>query len=131
MTEKKIKLASSIKYLLLITQKHDEQEKKIIALFTLRTVMEFSNFSYEIRVDQELIDRKIKFMINGISIPRLKIPSPGPAIYKKAYDMLEGLYEIVISTRNNKENRFLIDLKRDKVVIKNSPQKKFIDVVID
>jgi len=117
-----------IEYRLLIHNLYDESKKQKTTSFKLRTTNEFSNFSYEIVVDAELLERTISFNIKGIRAPKLSIPSSGPAFFNIKYPNLKGRYKLIISKPQKSSNEFIINIAKKKIIIEKLPEEKFIDI---
>ena len=125
---KRVKPVFPIEYRLLIQNLYDESKKQKITSFNLRTISEFSNFSYEIVVDAELQERTIYFNIKGIRAPKLSIPSSGPAFFNIKYPNLNGRYKLIVSKPQKSSNEFLINIAKKKIIIEKLPEEKFIDI---
>jgi hypothetical protein len=117
---KRIRPIVPIEYRLLITPKLKERGKNAITLIALRTVIEFTNFRYDIIVEPKNTDRTLHFNIRGLRAPQVSLPGTGPAIFKSEYENLEGPYDLIISKHG-----------KDEIKLKKSPQNKFIEIVTD
>ena len=126
---KRVKPKFPIEYRLLITPKINEREKKIVTLFALRTVNEFTNFRYELIVEPEVNHRTMHFKIRGLRAPQVSIPAVGPATFSTEYDDLNGTYDVIISKHTKNENKFTVNINKEKIVVKEIPNKRFIDIV--
>jgi len=128
---KRVKPKFPIEYRLLITPKVKEREKKIVTLFALRTVNEFTNFRYEIIVEPEVNNRTMHLKIRGLRAPQVSIPAVGPATFSAEYDGLNGSYDVIISKHAKYENKFIVNINKEKIVVKEIPNKRFIEIVTD
>jgi hypothetical protein len=128
---KRVKPKFPIEYRLLITQKVNEREKKIVTLFALRTVNEFTNFRYEIIVEPEVNNRTMHFKIRGLRAPQVTFPAAGPATFSAEYDDLNGSYDVIISKHAKDKNKFTVNINKEKIVVKEIPNKRFIEIVTD
>ncbi|HEV8538563.1 MAG TPA: hypothetical protein VGR15_06530 [Bacteroidota bacterium] len=126
---KRVKLKFPIEYLLLMTPKHKEREKKTIVFVALRTVNEFTNFLYEIVVEPVLNDRMLRLRIQGLRAPQVSIPGTGPAKFSTEFANLRGNYSVVISKPNGQENSFEVNITNEKVVVEKKPRERFVDLV--
>ena len=126
---KRVAVRFPIEYRLLITPKYKEREKQTVTRVALRTVNEFSNFRYEIIVEDHIEDRTMLLKIHGLRAPKMTLPSMGPAIFSTEYSSLKGKYTVIISKLDKEENAFTVDISEHKVVLEESPKKHFVDVV--
>jgi hypothetical protein len=120
-----------LEYKLLIRPKYKEIERKTVIEFGLRTVNEFTNFKYEINVEQEQTDKTLKLIIRGLRAPKTSIPSIGPAVFFSEYENLSGNYSVIISKHGKEENKFSVDIAEKAITVKRRPTKKFIDITTD
>jgi hypothetical protein len=131
MKRKKLKpKKTTFEYLLIVSQKYDELKKKQFSLFRLQTVQEFTNFRYELVVEEEIRPGEIKYKIVGIDTPQLLIPGGGNAFHEKSYTQLSGEYKIEIVNLDGISNIFTIKISKDKIKLVDSQQKSFVDIEI-
>ncbi|MDI6765575.1 MAG: hypothetical protein QME52_01930 [Bacteroidota bacterium] len=128
---KTVKPLIPVEYRLLITLKYEEREKKAVTYFTLKTVQEFSYFSYEIIVEPVIHDRTVQFNIHGLRAPRVTIPSAGPATFITKFEKLDGRYFLIISKNDKRVNRFTVNIKKNSIVVEENPTNKFIEIITD
>jgi hypothetical protein len=126
---KRIKPRFPIEYRLLITPKYKEREKKTVILAALRTVNEFTNFLYEIIVQDSVVDHTLHLKIHGLRAPKLTLPGMGPATFLKEYDDLNGTFNVIITKLDREENAFVVDISKEKVILEKSPKEKFVEIV--
>ncbi len=126
-----VKPIIAVEYYLLITPKYKERDKKVVTYFTLRTVPEFTYFRYEIIVKPVIQDRTIRFDIHGLRAPLVTIPNMGPATFTAEFENLSGDYTLIVSKHGKKVNRFLLKIKKNKIIVEKSPENKFIEIVTD
>ena len=126
---KQVVAKDPIEYRLLITPKYKEREKVTVTLVALRTITEFTNFQYEIVVEDSVEDRTIQLGIHGLRAPRMSLPKMGPAIFEKEYSDLKGKFTIIVTKLDQVENSFEVSISKTKVVIQNGPQNQFVDIV--
>jgi hypothetical protein len=126
---KRIKPVVPIEYRLLITPKLKERERKIVTLVALRTMVEFTNFRYDIVVEPECTDRTLKFTIRGLRAPQVSLPGTGPAVFKTEYDGLHGTYNVIVSKHGKDENLFSVHISNNEIRLKKIPEKKFVEIV--
>jgi hypothetical protein len=118
-----------VEFRALITHKMSERGKKRITLVAIRTVEEFSNFQYEIVVKDHISEGRLFLEIHGLRAPSQVIPASGPATFKKEFDDLTSVHEILLSRLDGQENSFQIKITRDDVHIVKSPEKRFVELV--
>jgi hypothetical protein len=126
---KRIKPIFPIEYRLLITPKYKERENKTVILVALRTVSEFTNFLYEIIVEDSVNDNNLLLSIHGLRAPQVSLPGTGPAVFKKEFTGFNGTYTVVVTKLNREENLFTVNISNKKVTIENSPNEKFVELV--
>ena len=126
---KRVKPPIPIEYRLLITPKLNEIERKNVTLVALRTVIEFTNFRYNIIVEPELTNHTMRFTIRGLHAPQVSLPGMGPAIFKTEYENLKGLYNVIVSKHGREENLFSVNISNNEIKIKKIPEKKFVEIV--
>lgn len=130
MKQKKIRLKpAAYEYLLTVSQKYDEVKNKYFTLIRLQTVQEFTNFKYELTVEEESERYKIRYKLLGINTPKLLIPGGGPAVYEKTYEQLTGEYEIEVVNLDGEINLFKIKFLKNKILLFKEQQKSFIDIL--
>jgi hypothetical protein len=120
----------AFEYLLIVSQKYDELKKKQFNIFHLQTVQEFTNFRYELVVEEKIKPHEIKYKIVGIDTPHLLIPGGGHAFYEKSYPQLSGEYKIEIVNLDGISNVFIVKFSKDKIKLVDSQQKSFVDIEI-
>jgi hypothetical protein len=120
-----------LEYKLLIRPKYKEIERKTVTEFGLRTVNEFTNFKYEINVEQEQTDKTLRLTIRGLRAPKTSIPSIGPAVFFSEYENLSGIYNVIISKHGKEENKFSVNIAEKAITVKRRPAKKFVDITTD
>ena len=126
---KRVKPKFSIEYRLLITPKYKEREKKTVILAALRTVNEFTNFLYEIIVQDSVVDHNLHLKIHGLRAPQVTLPGTGPAVFNKEYEDLSGKFNVIVSKLGREENVFVVNISKEKITIEKSPKEKFVEIV--
>ena len=121
--------AQIFEYVLLITPRYNEQKKRLVTVVALRTVKEFSNYRYEMIVENSLDDRRLRLNIMGLRPPELTFPGLGPATFETEYDNLNGSYEVVVTKLHKDVNIFRVHITPEKAVVKESPKSRFVDLV--
>jgi hypothetical protein len=128
---KRVKPRFPIEYRLLITPKYKEREKKTVTLVALRTVNEFTNFLYEIIVQDSMNDNTMHLKIQGLRAPQVSLPGMGPAKFKKEYDGLSGTFTVIVTKLDREENVFVVDISTQNVALIKGPKTKFVEVVTE
>ena len=126
---KRVKPAFPIEYRLLVAPYFDERANKHGTLVALRTVDEFSNFTYEIIVETSLSGKSLRLHIQGLRAPQVSIPGSGPAVFRTILPVLDGTYSVVVRKLGKDENTFVIQCTRTGVIVKETPHERFIDIV--
>ncbi|MBI4811267.1 MAG: hypothetical protein HY800_07505 [Ignavibacteriales bacterium] len=128
---KQVKTKLPIEYRLRIGSKIKDYGNKIFTQFILQTINEFTNFRYEIIVEPVFKNHTLLLNIRGLRTPNVTIPGLGPAVFQTEYENLSGIYEIVISKHGKEENKFSIKIDNNKITVKRSPTRKFVEIVTD
>ncbi len=126
---KRVKPKFPIEYRLLITRHYKERELKTVTLVAIRTVIEFTNFLYEIIVEPILEAHSLHLKIHGLRAPQVSIPGTGPAKSATEFDDLKGHYIVTVTKPGGEENSFEVFISRENVKVEKSPRKKFVDLV--
>jgi hypothetical protein len=118
-----------IEYRLLITPRFDERQKKTFTFVEMHTVTEFTNFLYEIIVEDSVENDNLHLKIHGLRAPKMSFPGTGPATFKKDFSNLTGRYTITITKLDRDENVFVVNISEQEVTLERSPKDKFIEIV--
>jgi hypothetical protein len=118
-------------YRLLVAHKYSPQFKAMVVQVALRTIEEFSNFLYEIVVEDAVKGNTLSLYIHGLRPPRQTLPAFGPAVFRKEYRSLENIEEIVVAKLDGVKNSFQVKISKDSVVVKKSPEDKFVQLITD
>ncbi len=113
-------------YTLNIFHYYDEKTKRNVVVFLIQTTRIFTNFRYEILLEDELNENDINLKITGLHVPELLMPQVGPAQGRRDYINLKGTYRVIITKQDKTVNEFSVDISPDKIDIKHKPQKPFI-----
>jgi hypothetical protein len=116
-------------YRLLIYHKYSPQFKAMVIRVVLRTIDEFSNFLYEIVVEDIIKGNTLSLNIHGLRAPRQTLPAFGPATFTKEYRNLEHVEEIVVAKLDGMKNTFHVKISKDSVILKKSPKDNFVQLV--
>ena len=123
------KVKFPIEYRLLITPRYNERQKKTLTFIEMQTVTEFTNFLYEIIVEDSVTDHDLRLKIHGLRAPKMSFPGTGPATFKKEFSNLDGTYHVIVTKLERGENIFVVDISSQKVILQKSPTNKFIEIV--
>src|SRR3989338_3579710 len=102
-----------LEYRLNVFYHHDEQTKQRKLVFIVRTIQEFVSFNYEILLEDKVEDRTIQIKIAGLNTPSSLMPGTGPALGKKEYTLLEGVYALVVKKLDGTTNEFCLEITPD------------------
>ncbi|MFI5251162.1 MAG: hypothetical protein ACHQQQ_01915 [Bacteroidota bacterium] len=116
-------------YRLLASYKYSPTFKKMVIYIALRTIEEFSNFLYEIVVEDKIKGNTLCINIHGLRPPRQTLPSFGPASFEKEFPNMENIEEIIVQKLDGFENAFQVKLLRDNMIIRKSPKETFVQLV--
>jgi hypothetical protein len=117
-----------IEYRMLIQATYDETLKKHGTSFMIETVKQFSNFSYEIVVDEKWTDNKLSWVLHGLRVPELLMPSFGGAQYRKMYFDLKGEYTFTLKKIDGEFNEITLRILPTSVAVKNFVGTPFVSV---
>jgi hypothetical protein len=115
-------------YSLHIFHHFDDRVRKVLQVFLVQTVKEFTSFNYEILLDVALHDRTIQLKILGLRTTALTMPGAGPAQGRKDFTDLDGIYQLNVVKLDGETNEFQINLSSSRIVISGSPETPFITV---
>ena len=120
MTKKK---TAEKEYRLLIEPVFDETLKKNGILFYFETVKQFSNFNYEIAIEDVVEDGSLAWSIHGLRAPSMNMPSFGSARFSKIYFDLKKHLTLTIAKSDGEVNSFAIKFLKTGIVVE--PQEKY------
>ena len=125
MTKKKQK---GVEYRLLIKPTYDETLRKAGTLFQIETVKQFSNFSYEVVVDESFDGNHLTWALHGLRAPELLMPSFGGAVYRKVHFDLKGTYTFTLKKIDSVVNEFTMKILPTSVFVKDFVGKPFVSL---
>ncbi len=115
-----------IEYRMLIQPVYDETLKKHGTSFLIETVKQFSNFSYEIVVDEKWDGNRLSWILHGLRAPELLMPSFGGAQYRKVYFDLKGAYTFALMKVDGEFNEITLKILPTSVAIKDFAGTPFV-----
>ncbi|MBI3189826.1 MAG: hypothetical protein HYZ33_04190 [Ignavibacteriales bacterium] len=118
-----------IEFRLLVTLHYDEIQKKQLLLIGLQTIKEFTNFQYDIVVDDALDGSRLTLNILGLRAPKGTLPRIGTAQFTKMYEKPSTIKNIVVRKMDKKENSFVVSVTKLKIRVKEQPLKAFVEIV--
>ena len=121
----------SPEYRLLIAPQFSEIDRTNKTLFLLETTRLFTNFTYELSVEEHLDGKVIRFNILGIRPPQLSLPAIGPARFTREYENLRGIFEVVIQGLDGSLTSCSVQIQPKRVKLLKSPSKKFVDIIVN
>lgn len=113
-------------YSLHVFHHYDERIRKVVQVFLVQTVKEFTSFNYEILLDIAVQERDIRMKILGLRTTALTMPGVGPAQGRRDFTGLSGSYQLRIAKLDGETNEFQVELSASAVSIKGSPLTPFI-----
>lgn len=117
-----------VEYRMLIRPTFDETLKKHGTAFLIETVKQFSNFSYEVVVEERRTDNRLSWALHGLRAPELLMPSFGGAQFRKVYFDLTGSYIFTLKKIDGELNEFGLKILPTKVVVKDFVGNPFVSV---
>lgn len=124
---KRIKPTASVEYRLIVLPKYKERENEYVTVVELQTALEFSNFRYDIVVQDSVESNSLLLNIRGLHAPRSIMPAVGPARFRKEYPMLKKVKRITVTKIDGTENSFEVAISKKDVVVKKSPDEYFVE----
>jgi len=115
-------------YSLHVFRHFDERIRKVLQVFLVQTIKEFTSFNYEILLDVSLQDRTIQMKILGLRTTPLIMPGVGPARGRRDFMDLVGTYQLNIMKLDGETNEFLVHLSPSSISITGTPASPFITV---
>jgi len=106
----------------------DERIRKVLQVFLVQTVKEFTSFNYEILLDVTVQDRMIQMKILGLRTTPLIMPGVGPARGRRDFTNLHGSYQLNVIKLNGETNEFHVDLTPSSISVSGTPASPFITV---
>ncbi len=106
----------------------DERIRKVLQVFLVQTVKEFTSFNYEILLDVGVQDRTIQMKILGLRTTPLIMPGVGPARGRWDSTDLRGSYHLNVIKLDGETNEFDVALTPSSISITGSPASPFITV---
>jgi hypothetical protein len=106
----------------------DERIRKVLQVFLVQTVKEFTSFNYEILLDVAVQDRTIQMKILGLRTTPLIMPGVGPARGRRDFTDLRGSYQLNVFKLDGATNEFQVDLTPSSITITGTPTSPFITV---
>jgi hypothetical protein len=107
---KRIKPEVALEYRLLLTHRYNERRKKTVMVAALRTTNEFSNFRYQIVVEEHRTNNELRLKIQGLRAPQVSLPGSGPATFEKEYDDFAGQLTLIVTKLGGEENIFEVGI---------------------
>ena len=118
-------------YILRIFHHKDERTSKKCVAFTVETVNVFTNFKYEVLLEDTLQGKELTLKIVGLHAPAMLMPGKGPAIGRREFSGLKGTYAVHVRKMGKELNDFVVDISPKQISIKDDPDKSFVVARID
>jgi hypothetical protein len=118
-------------YLLRIYPHLDERTNERSVVLAVETIEVFTNFRYEILLEDRREGKTLELKIIGLSTPALLMPGQGPARGIRSYTGLKGRYTIRINRMEKETNEFLVEFSPKRIAILDNPRKSFIIARVD
>jgi hypothetical protein len=96
-----IKRTRAIEYRLLIEHVYDDTVKKEGVHFLLETTKQFTNFSYQIDVEQSLFGSELNWRLHGLRAPSMNMPESGNAQFSVVYFDLPKTIKFTLMKKDN------------------------------
>ncbi len=122
------KKKAEIEYRLLIVPAFDETLQKHGTLFLVETVKQFTNFNYQILIEDSLVRRTLTWKIHGLSAPAMSMPAVGGAKFDKIYFDLNGTLHFTIFKKDGHENTVTVKVLPGGIKVVELPEHPFMTV---
>ncbi|MDE3057718.1 MAG: hypothetical protein KGJ59_07165 [Bacteroidota bacterium] len=117
-----------LEYRVLVTPTFDETLKKAGTLFLIETVKQFSNFNYEVVVEDHRLNETTIWSLHGLRTPELSMPSVGAAQFRKIYFDVKGKHNFILRKADGEENLFTMKISPSSVSILIQPEHLFASI---
>ena len=118
-------------YVLRIYPHLEERTEKKGIVLAIETVEIFTNFRYDIVLEDKRNGNDIELKIIGLHAPAMLMPGKGPAVGTREYFDLNGIYSIRINKMDKELNEFSVLITPERIYIKKHPVNAFITAKID
>jgi hypothetical protein len=117
-----------IEYRLLVVPAFDETLQKHGTLFLVETVKQFTNFNYQILIEESFKKRTVTWKIHGLSAPAMSMPAVGGARFDKIYFDLIGTVHFTIIKKDGETNTITVKVGPTGVKVVEVPEHAFLSV---
>lgn len=118
-------------YLLRIYPHLDERTNEKSVVLAIETLEVFTNFRYEILLEDQRKGNTIELKIIGLHAPAMLMPGKGPARGSRSYTGLKGRYTIRINRMGKEIEEFQVEFTSKKIKILDEPNESFIIARVD
>ncbi|MEW6702951.1 MAG: hypothetical protein AB1298_09580 [Bacteroidota bacterium] len=122
------KKSDKLEYLCKIFYKYDQAVKKQYCVFAIETIIEFTNFSYEISIETIQEKNVISFVLMGLKAKTDVVPFVQPARTELYFQDLVGDYTVNVVKQDGAINaaKFHFNILRKEILLKKqyAPKKK-------
>lgn len=118
-------------YLLRIIPHLDERTNEKSVILAVETLEVFTNFRYEILLEDRRERNAIELKIVGLNAPPMLMPGKGPARGTRSYTGLKGRYTIRINRMGKEVAEFQVGFSPKKIKVLDNPNKSFIIARVD
>ncbi len=105
---------------------HRDETGRESTVIVVETVKEFVSFHYEVLLEDEIVERKIRLRILGLHTPVSVMPGTGPARGVRWYPRMKGNISVHVRKLDGEENEFDVHCSRETIRLVRSPAKPFI-----
>lgn len=91
----------AVEYRLLIERVFDDTLKKEGVHFLLETTKQFTNFSYQIDIEETLSGSDLNWRLHGLRAPSMNMPETGNAQFSKVYFELPKKINFTLMKKDN------------------------------
>jgi len=117
-----------LEYRLLVVPAFDETLQKHGTLFLVETVKQFTNFNYQILVEESCRKHSVTWKVHGLSAPAMSMPAVGGAKYDKIYFDMIGTVHFTMIKKDGQENTVTVKVGPTGVKVVELPSHPFMNV---
>ena len=115
-----------LEYRLLVVPAFDETLQRHGTLFLVETVKQFTNFNYQILIEDVLKRHAVTWKIHGLSAPAMSMPAVGGARFEKIYFDLSGIVHFTLIKKDGQENTVTVKVSPTGVKLVEMPPHPFV-----
>ncbi len=128
---KKPRAPGTPEYRLLVVPVVNERTQRPMIRVVLETTRIFASFRYDLTVREERAGRSLTYTVQGISAPRLDLPSAGPARFVRDYEDLSGTWTFTVNGLDGSTGKCTLRISPKQVKMPKDGAQGSIEVITD